>query len=174
MVALVQRASFQKLPLGHALGPAGELRGGRDIAPCKVLVSLTPAPSLDQDVATWTLQHRMLGFPLRETYSHGSIAPEQRSTSHPSRGLRSPPDSPRLPVLYLVRECLPMRTRRSSLVKFLSQGGYRIQWAAVRTQRSLMRLAPHNSSWGFFRKSITCLGGRTGSIRAGELPLHQP
>ena len=76
-----------------------------------------------------------------------------------------PCQTPRAPLLYLVRECLPMRTRRSSLVKFLSQGGYRRQWAAVRTQRSLMRLAPHSSSWGLFRKIITCLREEVGSIR---------
>ena len=64
---------------------------------------------------------------------------------------------------HLVRECLPMRTSRSSTVKFLSQGGYRRQWAAVRTQRSLMRLAPQSSSWGLFRKSITCLRREAGS-----------
>ena len=79
---------------------------------------------------------------------------------------------------HLVRECLPMRTSRSSTVKFLSQGGYRRQWAAVRTQRSLMRLAPQSSSWGLFRKSITCLRREAGSIRwrqgwAGGCPIHQ-
>lgn len=84
--------------------------------------------------------------------SQGTSAPHQHAG-----GLRLLPHTPGPPVLYLVRECLPMRTRRSFSVKFLSQGGYRRQWAAVRTQRSLMRLAPHSSSWGLFRKSITCL-----------------
>lgn len=72
-----------------------------------------------------------------------------RATTAPqshSRELRPLPDIPGPPMLYLVRECLPMRTRRSFSVKFLSQGGYRRQWAAVRTQRSLMRLAPQSSS----------------------------
>lgn len=144
----------------------GGSEGQARIALCKVLVSLTPAPGLGQDMATWILQQRLLGFLLWELYYH-SLAPSLRRTQTPDR-------QPWTPILYLVRECLPMRTRSSASVKFLSQGGYRRQWAAVRTQRSLMRLAPHSSSWGFFRKIITCLRGGTGSIIAEELPLHQP
>lgn len=51
---------------------------------------------------------------------------ESRTTTAPhchSGGLRPQPGTPGPPILYLVRECLPMRTRRSFSVKFLSQGG---------------------------------------------------
>lgn len=95
--------------------------------------------------------------------------PRVTRAPHSHSGGRGPlPDTHGPPLLYLVRECLPMRTRRSFSVKFLSQGGYRRQWAAVRIQRSLMRLAPHSSSWGLFRKSITCLGEEVGSIGRWE------
>lgn len=141
---MTRTASTQKSHLGHVLVSGGELGAGQDFTLCKS-VFLTATLRQGQDMAEWTLQQRLLEFLLRDRHLPHAPRATTAPQSH-SRELRPLPDIPGPPMLYLVRECLPMRTRRSFSVKFLSQGGYRRQWAAVRTQRSLMRLAPQSSS----------------------------
>lgn len=136
---------YSEVTPGPCPGIWQRARGRPGFYSLQVLLSLTSTPSQGQDVAEWTLQQRLLGFLLRDRHLPHAPEPPQPlrvtlENSDPGQTSLIPP------MLYLVRECLPMRTRRSFSVKFLSQGGYRRQWAAVRTQRSLMRLAPHSSS----------------------------